>query len=95
MAWANILKQKCSNFPRLIVPIKYLREIQLLPFPIHVTDRVAIKRIVLLAATGMIEADIFPPLTMSARFRPHEAAVVSSITPEGRAELARDRAEKL
>ncbi|MFM9926911.1 hypothetical protein VLK31_28270 [Variovorax sp. H27-G14] len=75
------------------MPLKFLRDIALRSFPVYVTDREVMKRVAVLKATGLIEADISPPLLMSDRFSPHEVAVISHITIAGHVELARESSE--
>jgi hypothetical protein len=75
------------------MPIEYLLEIEHAPFPLRVKQPDAIRSIAVLKAVGLVEADIYPPLDLRARFGDYQLAVVSGITPQGRAELGKEWAE--
>ncbi|CAA2110561.1 hypothetical protein VVAX_06794 [Variovorax paradoxus] len=72
------------------MPIEYLLEIEHSPFPLRVKQPDAIKSIAVLKAVGLVEADIYPPLDLCARFGDYQLAVVSGITARGREELVRE-----
>jgi hypothetical protein len=72
------------------MPIEYLLEIENAPFPFRVDKPEAIKYIAVLKAVGLVEADIYPPLDLRARFGEYKVAVVSGITAQGREELGRE-----
>ncbi|SFQ68655.1 hypothetical protein SAMN05216567_12654 [Variovorax sp. OK605] len=72
------------------MPIEYLLEIEHSPFPLRVKHPEAIRSIAVLKAVGLLEADIYPPLDLCARFGDYQLAVVSGITAQGREELSRE-----
>ncbi|MFM9927279.1 hypothetical protein VLK31_30165 [Variovorax sp. H27-G14] len=72
------------------MPIEYLLEIENAPFPLRVREPSAIRHIAVLMAVGLVEAEIYPPLDLCARFGEYQLAVVAGITVQGREELARE-----
>lgn len=72
------------------MPIEYLLEIENAPFPFRVKAPDVIRHIAVLKAVGLVEAEIYPPLDLRARFGDYQLAVVSGITAQGRAELVRE-----
>lgn len=77
------------------MPIEYLLEIENAPLPFRVNEPGAIKFIAVLKAVGLVEAEIYPPLDLRARFGDYQSAVVSAITLQGREELGREWAQAL
>lgn len=72
------------------MPIEYLLEIENAPFPFRVEQPDVIKYIAVLKAVGLVEAEIYPPLDLCARFGDYQSAVVCGITAQGREELGRE-----
>lgn len=61
----------------------YLRSIENVSFPLHVEDQQAIDCIYVLRAAELVTADISPTFVMG----DYKFAVVTGITPKGRAAL--------
>jgi len=69
------------------MPIYLLLRLQQVQLPVRVTDPEEVRQVSKLVATGLIQAE-FEAIRTRARYAIWHVATVTSITEEGRAELA-------
>lgn len=76
------------------MPLLFLIRLACLQFPFQVIRPEEIAYACVLKATGLIEADLTPPLSPNGKYVPTRTAIVISITDEGMAELKRFQDER-
>lgn len=69
------------------MPLTYLLHLEHLRLPLHVTDAQDVRRVSVLKATGLVEAEIDPAFDPGGNYRLAQAALVVCITEDGHAEL--------
>jgi hypothetical protein len=69
-------------------PHNFLLQLSRFSLPFKVSDPEEIRMACVLTATGLIESESWPRLSMTERFRPVKYAWVERITDEGLAEIA-------
>lgn len=70
------------------MPLSYLLRLEHSRLPMHVTDAQDVRRVSVLKATGLVEAEIDPAFDRGGSYRLAQAALVFQITDEGYAEIA-------
>lgn len=76
------------------VPLTYLLQLEHARLPLHVTDAQDVRRVSVLKATGLVEAEIDPAFDPGGNYRIAQAALVVCITEDGHAEIASLRSRK-
>jgi hypothetical protein len=76
------------------VPLTYLLHLEHARLPLHVTDAQDVRRVSVLKATGLVEAEIDPAFDPGGNYRLAQAALVVCITDDGHAEIASMRSRK-
>jgi len=76
------------------VPLTYLLHLEHARLPLHVTDAQDVRRVSVLKATGLVEAEIDPAFDPGGNYRLAQAALVVCITEDGHAEIASMRSRK-
>jgi len=71
------------------MPQNFLLHLSRCKLPVKVIDPEEIRMACILTATGLIESESWPRLSMTERFRPVKYSWVERITDEGFAEIAR------
>jgi hypothetical protein len=76
------------------VPLTYLLHLEHVRLPLHVTDAQDVRRVSVLKATGLVEAEIDPAFDPGGNYRLAQAALVVCITDDGHAEIESLRKRK-
>lgn len=73
------------------MPLTYLLQLEHARLPLHVIGAPDVRRVSILKATGLVEATIEPALATGGSYRQAQAALVTCITDDGHAEIAKLR----
>jgi hypothetical protein len=69
------------------VHLDYLIKLDHMPLPVTITSLADLKHVVMLKATGLIDATLMPSLSLTRTFHRIDAALVHAVTESGRAEV--------
>ncbi|MCY1238100.1 hypothetical protein D3C87_1568840 [compost metagenome] len=73
------------------MPLLFLIRLACVQFPFQVSRPEEVIYVSVLKATGLIEAELTPPLSANGKYAPTQTAIVARITDDGMAELERLR----